>query len=87
MTPATSIIPRMGRKRRPPPRGRTLRIRFARNLHRLAGDKTNREIAVRCGVSAMTVGRWFTAEDVPEMDLWPTLAKCLGCRIVDFFQE
>lgn len=78
MTTAT-IIPRMGRKRRPPPKGtRTLRQRFCRRLHELAGDMPSTEIAEKCGVSTATVTRWFSGQVVPDWKYWPPLAEAFG---------
>lgn len=78
----------VGRKRRPPSgRSRKLRHRFARRLHTLAGDITNREIAEVCGVSPASVSQWFAGNQIPEFDLWPDLARALGVTVRDLLPE
>lgn len=88
MTATATTMPRMGRKRRPAPRGtRTLRQRFARRLHELAGDRSNKEIAEACRVSPMAVSKWFAGLDAPSFDVLIPLAKCLGVTVRDLFPE
>lgn len=82
MTLAPAKMACVGRKRRPPKKNpRTMRERFAANLHRLAKDSTNAEIALACGVSRSSVSHWFSGIDMPDIDVWPALAKCLGVTV------
>lgn len=89
MTLAPAKMACVGRKRRPPKKNpRTMRQRFAARLHALAdahGQKSNRDIATDCGVTDMTVSRWFAGTDVPEMDTYPRLARSLGVTVPDLF--
>lgn len=92
MTEATILAPRriaVGRKRKPPPRGRTARIKFARRLHALAeaADKSNKEIAEACGVSHVSVSRWMAAVDSPTFDNMVSLASVFGVHVRDLFPD
>jgi len=83
MSDSASTMVRMGRKRRPPPKGRNFKARFAQHLHTLARDKTNTEIGDALGIGQAAVSAWFRGDAFPEVDKWPALAKLMGVKIYD----
>lgn len=71
----------VGRKRtRPSFKPDTLRHRFSHRLHDLAGDMTFDQIANAVGVSKITVSKWFSGDNLPDLEYWPKLAKALGLK-------
>lgn len=48
---------------------------------------TQAELADKVGVARTTVTMWETSEHNPTADKLPALAKALGCRIDDLFEE
>lgn len=69
----------MGRKKvRPEFKRDTPRHKFVHRLHDLAGERTFEEIANAVGVSKVTVSKWFSGDNLPDLDYWPKLAKALG---------
>ena len=59
------------------------RIRVYRERHRL----TQEEFGKRLGVSRQAISKWERQECYPDITLFPSLARLLGCDIRDFFEK
>lgn len=59
---------------------KTLKERFAANLRQLAGDHTAVEIATHLGVTPDAVLKWLRGRNMPDLELWPDLAKYFGLK-------
>jgi transcriptional regulator with XRE-family HTH domain len=71
----------MGRPRtRPTFKRDTPRRKFVHRLHDVVGRRTFQEIADVVGVSRITVSKWFSGDNLPDLDYWPKLAKALGLK-------
>lgn len=69
----------VGRKRSTPKFKRdTMRHKFAHRLHALAGSLTYDQIAEAVGVSNITVAKWFSGQNMPDIEYWPKLARVFG---------
>lgn len=69
----------VGRNRSLPKfKANTPRRKFAHRLHQLAGKRTLAQIAEDVGVEAVTVSKWFSGDNLPDLDYWPKLATALG---------
>lgn len=70
----------MGRKRtRPAFKRDTPRHRFVHHLHDITPDSvTFQMIADAIGVAKITVAKWYSGDNLPDLDYWPKLAKVLG---------
>lgn len=71
----------VGRKRtRPTFKPTTIRRKFCLRLHDLAdlSGVSSDDIAQSCKTSKANVSRWFSGESMPDIEMWPALAKSLG---------
>lgn len=77
----STLVGSMGRPRtRPKFKRDTPRRKFVHHLHDVVGRRTFQEIADVVGVSRITVSKWFSGDNLPDLNYWPKLAKALGLK-------
>lgn len=54
---------------------------------RKAAGLTTEELGRRVGVSAQAVGAWERGTALPSADRLPEIARALGCRIDDLYED